>query len=121
MHRIIAELVRNFQSMAATFQLSKAASLRHLNGDLRALLLVSTAKPIHLSPPLLLALTILKERVSRALALISDEHDQQPQAGEASEGGQDKRNEDDMDVAAGPSRSTCKVSLESSAKTSGRA
>ncbi len=63
---IISELARNFQGLAATFDLSRAGPIRLLNGDLRALLLVNTAKPEHLTPALQAALHVLKERVQIA-------------------------------------------------------
>ena len=73
MQAIIGDLVKNFTSIAGTFILTRPGPIRHLNGDLRALQLVSTAKPSHLSQTLLVALKILKERVETAKTALGGE------------------------------------------------
>ena len=70
MQSIITDLVRNFNAIAPNYTLNRASAIKSLNGDLRALLLVNTAKPDHLTPPLLVSLRILKERVLLANQLI---------------------------------------------------
>ncbi len=70
MQTIISELVKNFTSIAQTFNLSRPNTIKQLNGDLRALLLVNTAKPDHLTPTLLEALVILTNRVEKAEQLL---------------------------------------------------
>ena len=62
---IINQLVRNFIDIAGAFNLTRANPVRHLNGDLRALLLVSTTRTDHLTLDLLKALNTLRLRVDK--------------------------------------------------------
>ena len=61
---IIAHLVGNFIDSAGTFNLSAVNGLRGLNGDLRALILVSSTRGELLTEPLMEALKTLKSRIS---------------------------------------------------------
>ena len=67
---IIDELVNNFMEVAGTFALTRLGPLKHLNGDLKALLLVSTARSDHMSQKLLAALQILRIRVQKSLEVM---------------------------------------------------
>ena len=69
---IINQLVRNFIDIAGAFNLTRANPVRHLNGDLRALLLVSSTRTDHLTPELLKALKILRMRVDRISDILRD-------------------------------------------------
>jgi hypothetical protein len=68
MQTIIADLSKTFQEQAPNLPLSRAVAVKQLNGDLRALLLVNTARPDHLTPTLHAALRLLKGRVEAALS-----------------------------------------------------
>ena len=63
---IIAQLVTNFIDIAATYPLNRSQHIRSINGDLRALLIVNSAKPEYLSEGLLAALRVLQGRVEEA-------------------------------------------------------
>jgi hypothetical protein len=69
---IISQLVSNFIDIAGTFNLTRPNPLKHLNGDLRALILVSSTRSELLTEPLMEALKILKNRVSSLLATVTD-------------------------------------------------
>ncbi|XP_040568738.2 ubiquitin carboxyl-terminal hydrolase 34 [Lepeophtheirus salmonis] len=64
---IISQLVSNFIDMAGTFVLDRVTPVRHLNGDLRALFLVSSSRSNFLSDELLQALKILRSSVEKKL------------------------------------------------------
>ncbi|QQP55436.1 Ubiquitin carboxylterminal hydrolase 34like [Caligus rogercresseyi] len=64
---IISQLVSNFIDMAGSFVLDRLSPVRHLNGDLRALFLVSSSRPHFLSPELLRALKDLSQSVEKSL------------------------------------------------------
>merc|ERR1712062_322308 len=61
---VVAHLVGNFIDSAGTFNLSAVNGLRGLNGDLRALILVSSTRGELLTEPLMEALKTLKSRIS---------------------------------------------------------
>lgn len=62
----VSKLVNNLTKIAGSFLLTSPNTIKLLNGDLRALLLVNTPAPVHLTTQLLQALTILKNRVDIA-------------------------------------------------------
>ena len=66
----ISKLVNNLAKVAPTFLLTNPAAVNHLNGDLRALFLVNTPGPVHLTPQLLQALHVLRGRVEAAYTSI---------------------------------------------------
>ena len=68
---IITQLVHDFVERSTNFHLTRASQIRMLNGDLRALLLVNTAKPEHLSETLLRALLTLKVRIQETMEEIA--------------------------------------------------
>ena len=72
---IINQLVRNFIDIAGAFNLTRANHVRHLNGDLRALLLVSTTRTDHLTSELLKALRILRLRVERISDILREKEE----------------------------------------------
>ena len=72
---IINQLVRNFIDIAGEFNLTRANPVRHLNGDLRALLLVSTTRTDHLTPDLLKALKTLQLRVDRISEMLREKEE----------------------------------------------
>ena len=64
---IITQLVQNFVEMAGTFTFNKVAPIKYLNSDLRALVLVTQARPELASPPGLLKALEALESKSKAL------------------------------------------------------
>ena len=62
--------MNNLAKVAPTFLLTNPAAVNHLNGDLRALFLVNTPGPVHLTPQLLQALHVLRGRVEVAYASV---------------------------------------------------
>ena len=84
---IIAHLVGNFIDSAGTFNLSAVNGLRGLNGDLRALILVSSTRSELLTEPLMEALKTLKSRISVLLETV------QPKEEEDSKKPDDNENE----------------------------
>ena len=72
---IINQLVRNFIDIAGAFNLTRANPVRHLNGDLRALLLVSTTRTDHLTTDLLKALNTLRLRVERISEILREKEE----------------------------------------------
>ena len=58
--------MNNLAKVAPSFLLTNPAAVNHLNGDLRALFLVNTPGPVHLTPQLLHALHVLRGRVEIA-------------------------------------------------------
>ena len=64
---IISQLVRNFVDVADSFNVTRVSPVRHLNGDLRALILVNNAKNDHLTNGLLDALVVLRTKVQSVL------------------------------------------------------
>ena len=62
--------MNNLAKVAPTFLLTNPAAVNHLNGDLRALFLVNTPGPVHLTPQLLHALHVLRGRVEVAYASV---------------------------------------------------
>eukprot|EP00095_Tigriopus_kingsejongensis_P002851 maker-scaffold442_size170051-snap-gene-0.33 protein:Tk02851 transcript:maker-scaffold442_size170051-snap-gene-0.33-mRNA-1 annotation:"hypothetical protein TcasGA2_TC009817" len=70
---IITDLVANFIGIADKFNLNKPNPIKHLNGDMKALLLVNSAKPDHLNGKLLTALKTLKGRVEVEMVKINNE------------------------------------------------
>ncbi|XP_059086581.1 ubiquitin carboxyl-terminal hydrolase puf-like [Tigriopus californicus] len=65
---IITELVSNFIGIADKFNLTQPNLIKHLNGEMKALLLVNSARPDHMNAKLLTALKILKTRVEADIA-----------------------------------------------------
>ena len=72
---IINQLVRNFIDIAGAFNLTRANPVRHLNGDLRALLLVSTTRTDHLTPDLFKALSTLHMRAERISEILREKEE----------------------------------------------
>jgi hypothetical protein len=68
---IISHLVNNFIDSAGSFNLSSLTALKQLNGDLRALILVSSTRSELLSQNLSIALKTLKSRVGIVLASLT--------------------------------------------------
>ena len=64
---IITQLVQNFVEMAGTFTFNKVTPIKYLNSDLRALVLVTQARPDLASPPGLLKALESLEAKSKAL------------------------------------------------------
>ena len=64
---IISQLARNFIEVADSFNLTRVSPLRHLNGDLRSLILVNTAKTDHLTSELMDSLVTLRTKVQKML------------------------------------------------------
>merc|ERR1711976_556726 len=60
---IISQLVKSFIEIAGSYALDRPSTVRHLNGDLRALLLVNATKVQNLTPNLMAALKTLRARV----------------------------------------------------------
>ena len=73
---IIAHLVGNFIDSAGTFNLSAVNGLRGLNGDLRALILVSSTRSELLTEPLMEALKTLKSRISVLLETVQPKEEE---------------------------------------------
>ncbi len=67
---IIYGLVKNFIESAANFSLGRPNPIRHLNGDLRALILVSSTRTEILTDNLLDALKTLKTRANSTMETI---------------------------------------------------
>lgn len=78
---IISELVTNFINNSEKLPLGRANNNKHLNGDMRALLLVNTTRPDHLSPALLKALQVLRERLVAAERALTASMGEQSQEG----------------------------------------
>ena len=70
MQGIISHLVGSFIDSAGTFNLTGVNGLKQLNGDLRALILVSSTRGELLTEPLMEALKTLKSRVSVLLETV---------------------------------------------------
>lgn len=73
---IITELVSNFIGIADKFNLTQPSLIKHLNGEMKALLLVNSARPDHMNAKLLTALKILKSRVEADLAKLDKDSKQ---------------------------------------------
>ena len=104
MQTIISDLVKGFTSISHNYLLTLPGPILHLNGDLRALLLVNTARPEHLTPTLLAALKVLKKRVEDAdEAMKASEKD----ASEEEDNSKAKKaEEEDKEAEPAPSTST---------------
>lgn len=72
MQTTISQMVRTFIEVAQSFILLRITPLKILNGDLQALLLVSTIKRVHLTKELLSALQVVRARIDQAAAIISE-------------------------------------------------
>jgi hypothetical protein len=72
MQNTISQMVRTFIEVAQSFILLRITPLKILNGDLQALLLVSTIKRVHLTKELLSALQVVRGRIDQAAAIISE-------------------------------------------------
>ena len=82
--QIINELVQNFIKIVSSFTLTRINPIRHLNGDLRALVLVTTSKRDHVSPRLLKALELLKSKVVSLLESLAKDNQEPDSPGKAS-------------------------------------
>ena len=72
---IISHLISNFIDSAASFNLTATGIMKQLNGDLRALILVSSTRSELLNQNLLQALRTLKTRVGIVLATVNSKDD----------------------------------------------
>jgi len=72
MQNTINQMVRTFIDVADNFILVRLNPLRILNGDLQALLLVSSTRRVHLTQELHRALLIVKGRLEQASAIINE-------------------------------------------------
>ena len=72
MQNTINQMVRSFIDLAENFILVRLNALRALNGDLQALLLVSSTRRVHLTKELHRALLVVKARLEQASAIINE-------------------------------------------------
>merc|ERR1712106_862286 len=69
---LIHSLCKNLESVAANYDLTRPSAVKHLNGDLRALLIVHTGVEEIKTPQLKEAVSLLKERTATQLEILGE-------------------------------------------------
>merc|ERR1719266_3124448 len=91
---LIHRLCKNLTEVAPDYDLSRPSQVKHLNGDLRALLLVqSGVKEIH-TAPLKEAVTVLKGRVEEQLDALGQAEEEKSSESQGEKSGEEDRGEE---------------------------
>ena len=106
---LIQNLCRNLHSVASSYDLSKTNSIKHLNGDLRALILVQASVKEIDSDQLRESVMVLKKRGEKQMMIVTEECEKQSDEAGIRKSVEEKQSSDkrkSIDQQPGPSSSS---------------